>query len=360
MDYAFNYGVFDFNKPNFYLNFALGHNYYMLGVYDYQAFQQSYIADNRYIHEQVLDLTDSQKQKVFNYLMWNAQPENSSYLYDYFYDNCATRIRDVIVTALGDDVTFDGSYITTDYTIRQLTDLYLTRQPWGDLGIDIGLGMPMDKKASPYEYMFLPDYVESGFDHATVNKDGVIAQLVGEKKIIYESRDEPIRHGLPHPLYVFGFLALVAIVLSVRDFKRQKLSWVFDMLLFGITGLLGILLLLLWFFTDHKAAANNLNILWALPTNFVAAIVLRKNARWLRPLFYDCSNHAGNSTRHLVVPASTIKCGADPRHDCLAGKSIYAILFAQRGRFTLKDVPSPSMESTRMVPLILSMVSLTI
>jgi len=285
MDYAFNYGIFDFNQPNFYLNFARGHNNYMLGVYDYQRFQESYITDNRFIHEQVLDLTDMQKQKVFDYLMWNALPENSAYAYDYFYDNCATKIRDVIVAALVDDVRFDGSYIKTDYTIRQLTDIYLKHQPWGDLGIDICLGLPMDKKASPYEYMFLPDYVESGFDHATVKKDGVPTPLVKEKKLIYESRDEAPAKGLPHPLYVFGFVALVAVALCVWDFKRGKLSHVFDLILFGLAGIVGLLLFLLWFFTDHKAAANNLNILWALPTHLFALVIFRNKPVWLRIYF---------------------------------------------------------------------------
>lgn len=285
IDYSFNYGVFDFNKPNFALNFALGNNLYMLGVHDYQLFKNSYIEDNRYIHEQVLDLSQIQKQKVFDYLMWNALPENKFYRYDYFYDNCATKIRDVIVTVLKDDVSFDGSYITTSYTIRQLTDLYLKPQPWGDLGIDICLGLPMDKRASPYEYMFLPDYVESGFDHATIKKDNRSVPLVAEKKIIYESHIEQRGTGLTHPLYVFSFFALIVLGLSSWDLKRKKRSNWFDIFLFGVTGLLGVLLLLLWFFTDHKAAANNFNLLWALPIHLVAVLAFWKNPAWLTSYF---------------------------------------------------------------------------
>jgi hypothetical protein len=285
IDYAFNYGVFDFDKPNFLLNFARGHNYYMLGVHDYQLFKNSYIEDNRYIHEQVLDLTNEQKQKVFDFLLWNVQPENRSYAYDYFYDNCATKIRDVIQKNLGEDVVFDGSYITTDYSIRQLTDIYLKQQPWGDLGIDVCLGLPMDKIASPYEYMFLPDYVESGFDHASIKKDSITTALVLGKKIVYESHEEEVKTSLTHPLYVFGALALIAIALSILDLKRQKLSNWFDVILFGTTGLIGVLLLLLWFFTDHKAAANNFNILWALPTHLIALAAFHKKPVWLKTYF---------------------------------------------------------------------------
>ncbi len=159
LDDAYNYGVFDFNQPNFYLNFTRGFLYYKLGVYSYPDFRDYYKYYNRYINEQVLDLSQDQKQAIYNYLEWNAKPENETYRYDYFYNNCATRVRDVFADVLKDSIQFDGSFITTHYTIRELTDLYLKYQPWGDLGIDIGLGLPMDKIAAPYEYMFLPDYI---------------------------------------------------------------------------------------------------------------------------------------------------------------------------------------------------------
>ena len=125
---ACNYGTFDFSQPNFYLNFALGNNRYKLSIEDYQRFQSRYIYENRFIHEQVLNLTPEQKQKVFLYLQRNALPENASYLYDYFYDNCSTKIRDVLMEALGKDVVFDESYIKTDSSIRELTDIYIRKQ----------------------------------------------------------------------------------------------------------------------------------------------------------------------------------------------------------------------------------------
>ncbi|HZB14826.1 MAG TPA: DUF4105 domain-containing protein [Chryseolinea sp.] len=282
---ACNYGTFDFNQPNFYLNFARGYNLYELSIQDYQRFEAHYIYENRFIHEQVLNLTPEQKQKLFAYLQWNAKPENASYYYDYFYDNCSTKIRDVLREALGEDVIFDESYVKTQYTIRELTDFYLKEQPWGDLGIDIGLGLPMDKKAAPMEYMFLPDYVEAAFDHASIVHHGSTVPLVKEKRITYEAREEEARKRLPHPLYVFSFIAVLAIILTVVDFKRQKASAWFDVALFGTTGLLGILLLVLWFFTNHQAAAKNFNLLWAFPVHFVAAIAMRESRRWLTLYF---------------------------------------------------------------------------
>lgn len=286
IDEAYNYGIFDFNQPNFYLNFARGYLYYKLGVNDYQQFQNFYIYYNRKVHEQVLNLTEPQKQKLYDYLQWNRLPENEHYRYDYFYNNCATKIRDVISTVLPEDVTFDGTYVTTRYTIRELTDIYLKYQPWGDLGIDIGLGLPIDKVATPSEYMFLPDYVESGFDHATIIQNGTRIPLVKEKISIYESRDEEVPEGPPHPIYVFGFVMLAALAISIWDFKRNRLSMAFDVILFGSAGVVGGSLFFLWFFTDHHASAKNLNMLWALPTHLIAVFAFIKKPAWLRKYFF--------------------------------------------------------------------------
>ncbi len=282
---AYNYGIFDFDQPNFYLNFTRGYLYYQLGVYDYPSYRNHYISHNRYLHEQVLNLTPEQKQKMYDYLVWNSQPENMHYRYDYFYNNCATKMRDVVADNFGDAVKFDGSYITTKYTIRDLTDIYLGYQPWGDLGIDVCLGLPMDKVATPYEYMFLPDYLESGFDHATIMHNGTAVPLVKSKIIVYESRPQDVEKTPVHPWIAFIGFAIVAIALSVFDLRRKRISTWFDAMLFGVTGALGVLFLILWVATDHAAAANNMNLLWALPTNLVAAIAFVRNPKWLGKYF---------------------------------------------------------------------------
>lgn len=282
-DIAYNYGVFDFNQPNFYLNFTRGFLYYKLGIYDYPDFRDFYIKYNRYVHEQVLQLDSIQKQKVFSFLENNSLPQNQTYRYDYFYNNCASKVRDVLANVFKNEIKFDGSFIKTDYTIRDLTEIYLQQQPWGDLGIDICLGLPMDKKATPYDYMFLPDYVESSFDHTTLNGSSIVKQKIA----VYESVPEKIPFHWYHPWIVFGLLFLFTAILSYSDWKKKRLSKWFDITLFGVTGLLGILLLTLWVATDHKAAANNFNLLWAFPLHLAAAIgLLRKSpARWLSSYF---------------------------------------------------------------------------
>ena len=280
IDWSFNYGTFDFNQPNFYLNFARGRNFYMLSVQDYPAFRDFYIRDNRYIHEQELNLDSADRQKLFDYLWNNALPENKSYRYDYFYDNCSTKPRDVIKSVFGEQVTFNSFAITAPKTIRQLTDQYLVHQPWGDLGIDICLGLPMDKEADYMIHMFLPDFLEKGFDHASIRKGDQDLPLVKEKQVVFAGTPEKHPFKLTHPIIIFGGLLMIILAISYYDLRRFEISRWLDFILFYSTGVLGLLLAALWFATDHKAAAWNLNLLWAMPINlalpFMRSMKIRK------------------------------------------------------------------------------------
>lgn len=272
LDAFYNYGAFSFDQPNFYLNFARGHLNYKLDVDPYPPYRDYYISQNRFVKEQILNLNEIQTQKVFDYLFWNSLPENSFYFYDYFYNNCATKVRDVLKITLQNDVVFDSTFIKTDYTIRQLTDLYLMHQPWGDLGIDICLGLPMDKHASPYEYMFLPDYVEASFDHATIRNDSLHRNnepLVKAKVPVYEVFPQDPPSSLFHPWLVFGLFLALTVFITWRDLKSHKQSKWFDAIVFSVVGAVGLILFLLWTATDHKAAARNLNILWAMPLHLI-------------------------------------------------------------------------------------------
>lgn len=272
-DLAFNYGVFDFDQPNFYLNFTRGHLLYKLGVYPYDLFRDHYISHNRYVHEQVLNLTRQQKQKVFDYLFWNAQPENVNYLYDYFYNNCATKVRDVFVEVFADSIKFDATYAPAGYSVRDLTHSYLSQQPWGELGIEICLGQPMDKKLTTYEYMFIPDYIESGFNHATLNGKPIVRENVS----VYESKPEAAAFSIFHPWIVFGLFLAIVVVLTIRDWRRKRLTKWFDAVLFSVMGWLGLLLFILWVATDHHAAAKNWNLLWAFPLHAIAGPMIVKS-----------------------------------------------------------------------------------
>jgi hypothetical protein len=151
-DLVFNYGVFDFNQANFYLNFVMGNPYYKLALESWDHFLNVAIEDNRGVVEQILNLNQDEKQKLFDFLLWNAQPENSSYYYNYIYNNCATKIRDVMDSVFNNKIVYDFSYVNKDLSFRDLMDLYLDEQPWGDFGINLCLGTGVDKAASGFHW----------------------------------------------------------------------------------------------------------------------------------------------------------------------------------------------------------------
>lgn len=264
IDWVYNYGIFDFDQENFYWNFARGKMLYQLGLSRYQPFKNPYIREDRYIIEQRLNFTREEKQLLFDYLTENYKPENREYYYNYVYDNCATKIRDVILETFTDRITFNLDYAVEEKTIRDLMNDYLAYQPWGDWIIDIGLGMQIDREARAEEYMFLPDYIQAGFADATILRDSVRVPLVSETVQVYSSKNQVDPTGFFTPFNVFTLLFFVIGFITNRDFKKGKRTKWIDPVLFTLPGLLGWWLVFLWFGTEHLSE-NNLNLLWAIP-----------------------------------------------------------------------------------------------
>lgn len=276
-DVVFNYGVYDFNTPNFYTKFARGKLLYELGVSYYQPFFESYVAQNRWVKEQTLNLTQAEKQALSDFLWNNARPENKQYKYDFFYDNCATKIRDVIQNILGDKLEFKADHITQSFTFRQLIQQNLQANSWGSVGIDIALGAIIDKEAKPIEYQFLPQYVFEAAAHATINRNGRSESLVKTTNVLYENKPTDTRTNfLLSPLFILGIVGLLIVGITLYDYKRERRSRYLDVFLLGFTGLIGIFIILLWFATDHTATAYNYNLLWAFPISLVLLYAIGK------------------------------------------------------------------------------------
>jgi hypothetical protein len=263
-DSVFNYGTFNFDQPNFYINFARGRMLYSLGVTSFDRFMTSYIYENRNVREQVFALDSAQTMFVFQFLMNNARPENRDYRYHFFLDNCATRIRDIMLKTY-QIITLPESQETLTY--RDLIHRYLKPHPWSRFGIDIALGLPTEQKTYAMEQMFLPDYMFDTF--AKLLHDG--RPIVKEtNKIFVPDRPAIQPPGFLTPTLVCCLVFALAIVFLFV----QKGSKVFDFSLFFVVGLVGLVVTFLWFFTDHTNTLNNLNIIWALPTHIVMAFFL--------------------------------------------------------------------------------------
>ncbi len=270
LDLVFNYGTFDFRTPNFYLKFTQGKLKYMLSIQQFDGFLMDFKAENRSLTEQVLNLDLNQRRKLLAMLLENYQPENRYYKYDFFFDNCATRIRDIMLAAFGDDFKyhFPDRWSKDELTFRNLIDLYLTDHDWSDFGIDIALGLPTDDVATPTDYMFLPDYLSEGFGLAKINSSGKWVPLVSSKKLILPRLDVAPHVFFITPVRLMWTLFVVFGILSWVALKRNiNIGWL-DKLYFSIIGLVGWIVFLLWFFTDHIATKDNLNLLWAVPIYF--------------------------------------------------------------------------------------------
>lgn len=286
VDVVFNYGIFHFNQPNFYLNFTKGKLYYELGIRSYKRTKNYYTSINRTITEQILNLSKDEKQLLFDKLMLNAEPENAYYYYNYCYNNCSTKIRDILEEVLGDKLNYDFSYANDSLSYRQLMDLYLGQQPWGDLGIDLALGSEIDQVADGRGYMYLPEFLLESFDKATIEREGGADDLVKETNIINTAFEMPDASSAIEPIHVFVILFFVVGLAIHRGLKYNvSFRWV-DVLLFGVTGLAGCFLLFLWFGTDHLSQANY-NLIWCTPLSLIALILLlmKKTPAWLRYYF---------------------------------------------------------------------------
>jgi hypothetical protein len=243
-----------------------------------------YRYENRGVTEQVLNLTCAEKANIQMLLMVNMMGNNRGYKYDFTFDNCTTRLRDLIEKASDSTVRF-GQVLYTKATFRNLIYEYLNKndKQWSKLGIDILLGSRMDVTATPYQVMFLPEYLMKTLDSSTISG----RQLILEKHLlIRQNHDGETKDNLTHPFFLFVCLFVIIAFLSFSKNKStQKILASFDGFLFFLTGLLGILVLFMWFGTDHFMCRDNLNILWAWPTNIVAAFYIHSQKKWARKYF---------------------------------------------------------------------------
>ena len=285
IDVVYNYGVYDFNTPNFYLKFAQGKLLYNLDRNNFTPFYNYYSKQNRWIKEQVLNLNPSEKKDLFNFLQNNFKPENRTYKYDFFFDNCATKIRDVMTTVLKDKISYQDGLENNSYTFRELIQKNVDWNTWGSFGMDIAIGAVVDQKATYWEYQFLPEYVSKATDKAKLNRGQEDISLVKKTiNLFINSPKENKSNFFTSPLFIMGLLAFIILGITYKDFKNKIRSRWLDISIYSITGIIGVLLLLLWFATDHYTTHNNYNLLWAFPLSlfFVLAISKKNPKPWLK------------------------------------------------------------------------------
>lgn len=271
IDRVYNYGTFDFYSNKFYFEFIRGTAMYNLSVTNFLNFRNEYISENRFIKEQELNLSPAEKQDLFHKLEVNYLPENRYYRYDFLFQNCSSLIRDIVWEVTSNKFTIPERS-EEKHTYRSMMVPYLSGDPWLFNGIFILLGHKSDLEADPWNQMYLPDYMFYWFDAAT-NHEG--ESLVSKTHSLFMPLPEGERDlFLLRPGVLLSFILIIVLFLSIYETRKNRSFKLIDFLVFFITGLLGILLLYMWLYSEHEVTHQNINLLWAFPLHFVFAIAI--------------------------------------------------------------------------------------
>lgn len=253
IDVVYNFGLFDFNTPNFYGKFVKGRLLYKLGVQNTYRFYTSYERENRQIIEQKLNITEEEKIKIISRLEYLNKPENKYYLYRFAGKNCTTELRNLIL----ENVSTDFKITNTEKTQREQLNEFLNGRLWLKFGMSLIMGYKIDNHIDTYESMFLPDYLCREFRNIKVNNKSII-----ESETIFNEVLDPYKSTYPklaNPVLTFLLLLILVALLKSKYVKNTMLV---------ITGLTGLLILSVSLITEHPELQYNLNLLWLNPIYF--------------------------------------------------------------------------------------------
>lgn len=273
-DLLFNYGIFNFKQSGFIYRFVKGDCDYSLAAYPMQYLTQGY--EDRKIVEQVLDLDDAQKVDIISFLWNNVQPENAVYRYGWAYNNCATKPRDIIENAVGGSLEY-GNPKRGEATFRSIMAYFDKNYPWQQFGIDMVLGYDLDHKLDYREQMFSPIILMEAMADATQERDGKRIPVVKATNILVEGGDEGAVLGptpmVLTPMFVLTLLLVIVLALTIKErLGKCHYRWL-DSVVFGVYGLVGVLVAFLTFVSSHYGTSSNLHIVWLHPLLLLPAIM---------------------------------------------------------------------------------------
>ena len=273
-DLLFNYGIFNFKQSGFIYRFVKGDCDYSLAAYPMQYLTQGY--EDRKIVEQVLDLDDAQKVDIISFLWNNVQPDNAVYRYGWAYNNCATKPRDIIENAVGGSLEY-GNPKRGEATFRSIMAHFDKNYPWQQFGIDMVLGYDLDHKLDYREQMFSPIILMEAMADATQERDGKRIPVVKATNILVEGGDEGAVLGptpmVLTPMFVLTLLLVIVLALTIKErLGKRHYRWL-DSVVFGVYGLVGVLVAFLTFVSSHYGTSSNLHIVWLHPLLLLPAIM---------------------------------------------------------------------------------------
>ena len=257
IDVAFNYGMFSFNTPNFIFRFVAGETDYQLGITPYSYFEAEYAMRGSSVYQQVLNLTQSEKERLLTILENNYLPENRIYRYNYFYDNCTTRARDKIEECIEGKVVYPDSLSGKSY--RSIVHEFTAGSPWDEFGIDLCLGAEADKEINKRQQMFSPFYMKYYASNAyIVDAGGTRRPLILDETKIVDVEPEEVQPGfILSPLMCGALFLALCVVMAWGQWKTQRIWWGWDIVLYGLQGLAGCIIAFLFFFSVHPTVGSN-------------------------------------------------------------------------------------------------------
>ena len=257
IDVVFNYGMFSFNTPNFIFRFVAGETDYQLGITPYSYFEAEYAMRGSSVYQQVLNLTQSEKERLLTILENNYLPENRIYRYNYFYDNCTTRARDKIEECIEGKVVYPDSLSGKSY--RSIVHEFTAGSPWDEFGIDLCLGAEADKEINKRQQMFSPFYMKYYASNAyIVDAGGTSRPLILDETKIVDVEPEEVQPGfILSPLMCGALFLALCVVMAWGQWKTQRIWWRWDIVLYGLQGLAGCIIAFLFFFSVHPTVGSN-------------------------------------------------------------------------------------------------------
>ena len=289
MDLVYNYGLYDFNTPGFVMKFMRGKLLYQVGAHRYESFLNNYHQEKRSVYEQKLNLNPLEKEALIKALRINMLKENRSYKYDFFFDNCSTRLRDLF-ESVADSVEIQGDLQALTY--RDLIKEHQYGMPWSDFGIDFIIGAKADVLSSLDDQMFLPLYLKDVLSKAEVLRGGTLEPLLGEAYEVLsfpEEADRRLTRSWFTPELIFSLLALLLFVLR-WPYRKEKIlpRWLrnIDGAYMTTLGILGLLLAFMWWGTDHVPTKSNWNLMWISPLLLIIQFGKGRGLVWVKYLIY--------------------------------------------------------------------------
>ncbi len=288
-DNVYNWGVFDFNTSHFVWKFAKGRLDYMLDTESLKSFLQEYFYEQRYVYSQKVNLDAGETKILLSLIKENLKPENKSYRYDFFYDDCSTRIRDLFEKSIGSILLYPPAETGNVPTFREMVGKYQNPYPWYKFGVDLIMGATADRKALFRDRMFLPIDMKDELSQAVINRSGKMIPLLQNPVTVLDFNPPVVRQNFfTSPSFVFTLIMIIVIVLSSLV-KGKTTNKIMDLLIFSVFSTLAVLMIFFNFFSDHQQMKWNLNILWLNPIILVCLVMLiinRKGAGWFRIVFY--------------------------------------------------------------------------